>query len=48
MRTLFMVYMIVWPIIFVCCMNYCIYKVVKEIRDELRKMNGEGTEVGDE
>lgn len=37
---LFMIYMIVWPLLFVFCMD-CIYKVVQEIRDELRKMNGE-------
>ena len=40
MIVLFMIYMIVWPLLFVFCMD-CIYKVVQEIRDELRKMNGE-------
>ena len=39
---LFMVYMIVWPILFVATMD-AIYKVLQEIMDELRKLNGKNT-----
>lgn len=43
MIILFMVYMIVWPILFVASMD-CIYQVIQEIRNELRKKNGEAGE----
>ena len=43
MIVLFLIYMILWPGLFLICMDG-IYDVLLEIRNELRKMNNAKTE----